>query len=143
MIWHHNPGFANNMDRFDAMRVFTRVAERRSFTLAAEDLRLPSSTVTDAVKQLEARLGVRLLQRTTDVRSKSRLTLQDPMVGCSDDCECGLCHGAFATVSAASECDRDTRPLMVLNVSAGTARFRQLSEVLRKTYAKRRETGKE
>jgi DNA-binding transcriptional LysR family regulator len=53
------------MDRFDAMRVFTRVVERRSFTLAADDLGLPRSTVTDAVKQLEARLGVRLLQRTT------------------------------------------------------------------------------
>ena len=53
------------MDRFDAMRVFTRVVERRSFTLAANDLGLPRSTVTDAVKQLEARLGVRLLQRTT------------------------------------------------------------------------------
>ena len=53
------------MDRFDAMRVFSRVVERRSFTLAAEELGLPRSTVTDAVKQLEARLGVRLLQRTT------------------------------------------------------------------------------
>ena len=53
------------MDRFDSMRVFTRVVERRSFTLAAQDLGLPRSTVTDAVKQLEARLGVRLLQRTT------------------------------------------------------------------------------
>ena len=53
------------MDRFEAMRVFARVAERRSFTLAAEDLGLPRSTVTDAVKQLEARLGVQLLQRTT------------------------------------------------------------------------------
>ncbi|MGL4285609.1 MAG: LysR family transcriptional regulator [Phreatobacter sp.] len=53
------------MDKFDAMRVFTRVVERRSFTLAAEDLGLPRSTVTDAVKQLEARLGVRLLERTT------------------------------------------------------------------------------
>jgi DNA-binding transcriptional LysR family regulator len=53
------------MDRFDAMRVFTRVAERRSFSLAAEDLGLPRSTVTDAVKALEARLGVRLLERTT------------------------------------------------------------------------------
>lgn len=47
------------------MRVFSRVVERRSFTQAAEDLGLPRSTVTDAVKQLEARLGVRLLQRTT------------------------------------------------------------------------------
>lgn len=53
------------MDRFDAMRVFARVVERRSFTLAAEDTGLPRSTVTDAVKGLEARLGVRLLQRTT------------------------------------------------------------------------------
>ncbi|MDR9773662.1 LysR family transcriptional regulator [Rhizobium hidalgonense] len=53
------------MDRFDAMRVFCRIMERRSFTLAAEDTGLPRSTVTDAVKQLEARLGVRLLQRTT------------------------------------------------------------------------------
>ena len=53
------------MDRFDAMRVFCRVVERRSFTLAAEDTGLPRSTVTDAIKQVEARLGVRLLQRTT------------------------------------------------------------------------------
>ncbi|HVY15392.1 MAG TPA: LysR family transcriptional regulator [Rhodopila sp.] len=53
------------MDRIDAMRVFARVVERRSFIRAAEDLGLPASTVTDAVKQLEARLGVRLLQRTT------------------------------------------------------------------------------
>ena len=53
------------LDRFDAMRVFTRVVERQSFTLAAQDLGLPRSTVTDAVQQLEARLGVRLLQRTT------------------------------------------------------------------------------
>lgn len=53
------------MDRFDAMRVFTRIVERRSFTKAAEDLGLPRSSVTDAVKGLEVRLGVRLLQRTT------------------------------------------------------------------------------
>jgi DNA-binding transcriptional LysR family regulator len=53
------------MDRFDAMRAFTRIVERRSFTKAADDLGLPRSSVTDAVKGLEARLGVRLLQRTT------------------------------------------------------------------------------
>lgn len=53
------------MDRFDAMRVYSRVVERRSFTAAAGDTGLPRSTVTDAVKQLEARLGVQLLQRTT------------------------------------------------------------------------------
>ncbi len=53
------------MDRFDAMRLFLRIVERRSFTRAAEDLGLPRSTVTEAVKALEARLGVQLLQRTT------------------------------------------------------------------------------
>ena len=47
------------------MRLFARVAERRSFNLAAQDLGVPASTATDAVKQLEARLGVRLLERTT------------------------------------------------------------------------------
>jgi DNA-binding transcriptional LysR family regulator len=39
--------------------------ERRSFTLAAQDIGLPRSTITQTIKQLEARLGVRLLQRTT------------------------------------------------------------------------------
>ena len=47
------------------MRLFVRVAKRRSFSLAARDLGLPASIATDAVKQLEARLGVRLLERTT------------------------------------------------------------------------------
>ena len=53
------------MDRFDAMRLFTRVVERRSFTGAAQDLGLPRSTATEVLKQMESRLGVRLLQRTT------------------------------------------------------------------------------
>jgi DNA-binding transcriptional LysR family regulator len=64
MIRHHYSE-VRTMDRFDAMRAFTRIVERRSFTQAAEDLGLPRSSVTDAVKALEARLGVRLLQRTT------------------------------------------------------------------------------
>lgn len=53
------------MDRVDGMRLFARIVERRSFTLAAQDLGLPRSTVTEALQQMEARLGVRLLQRTT------------------------------------------------------------------------------
>ncbi|MEZ8384613.1 LysR family transcriptional regulator [Vibrio splendidus] len=53
------------MDRFDAMRVFTRVLERQSFTDAAEDLNIARSTVTDVVKKLEERIGVVLLERTT------------------------------------------------------------------------------
>jgi DNA-binding transcriptional LysR family regulator len=53
------------LDRFDAMRLFVRIVERRSFSQAALDLNLPASTATGGVKRLEARLGVRLLQRTT------------------------------------------------------------------------------
>src|SRR5690349_558473 len=53
------------MDRFDAMRLFTRVVDRRSFTQAAHDLDIPRSTATQVVQQMEERLGVRLLQRTT------------------------------------------------------------------------------
>lgn len=53
------------MDKMDAMRLFTRIVERRSFSAAASDLGLPRSTVTEAMKGMEARLGVRLLQRTT------------------------------------------------------------------------------
>src|SRR6204780_2635779 len=64
MIRHHYSK-VRTMDSFDAMRAFIRIVERRSFTKATEDLGLPRSSVTDAVKGLEARLGVMLLQRTT------------------------------------------------------------------------------
>jgi DNA-binding transcriptional LysR family regulator len=57
------------MDRIDAMRLFVRIVERRSFTLAAQDIGVPRSTVTQVIKGLEERLGVRLLQRTTRVVS--------------------------------------------------------------------------
>jgi DNA-binding transcriptional LysR family regulator len=53
------------MERFEAMKLFVRIVERRSFTLAAHDTGVPRSTVTQAIKQMEERLGVRLLQRTT------------------------------------------------------------------------------
>ena len=53
------------MDRFKAMQVFTRVVEAGSFTRAAETLEMPRATVTTAIQQLEAHLGVRLLNRTT------------------------------------------------------------------------------
>lgn len=55
------------MDRFDAMRLFVRIVERRSFTAAANDMEIPRSTATKVIAEMEARLGVRLLQRTTRV----------------------------------------------------------------------------
>ncbi|MGV7210576.1 LysR family transcriptional regulator [Oxalobacteraceae bacterium A2-2] len=53
------------MDRFNAMRIFTRIVELGSFSKAAEDMQIPAATATYTIKQLEAHLGVRLLQRTT------------------------------------------------------------------------------
>src|SRR6188472_3097470 len=41
------------------------VAERRSFTAAAAELRVTPSAVSQTVRALEERVGVRLLQRTT------------------------------------------------------------------------------
>jgi DNA-binding transcriptional LysR family regulator len=58
------------MDRLDVMRLYTRIVDRGSFTLAAQDLEVPRSSATQVIKELETRLGVRLLQRTTrSVRS--------------------------------------------------------------------------
>jgi DNA-binding transcriptional LysR family regulator len=53
------------MDRFEAMRLFTRIVELGSFSRAAEQLDLPRASATQTIKLLEARLGVRLLARTT------------------------------------------------------------------------------
>ena len=53
------------MDRFQEMQAFVRIAERRSFTQASEDLRIPRATVTNLIKRVEQRIGTRLLERTT------------------------------------------------------------------------------
>ena len=53
------------MDRFDAMQAFVRVVETGSFTKAAETLHLSKTSVTQLMQQLEARLRVKLLNRTT------------------------------------------------------------------------------
>lgn len=53
------------MDRFDAMQAFARVVETGSFTKAADTLHMSKTSVTQLVQQLEARLRVRLLNRTT------------------------------------------------------------------------------
>ncbi|AZE67357.1 transcriptional regulator, LysR family [Pseudomonas synxantha] len=53
------------MDRFNAMRVFTRIVELGGFAKAADSLQVPRASATVLIKQLEAHLGVQLLQRTT------------------------------------------------------------------------------
>jgi DNA-binding transcriptional LysR family regulator len=53
------------MDRIESLAAFVEVAERASFTEAARRLNRSPPAVTRAVADLEARLGVQLLTRTT------------------------------------------------------------------------------
>lgn len=53
------------MDGFGEIGVFVRVVEARSFTRAARHLGLTASGVSRVITRLEARLGARLLDRTT------------------------------------------------------------------------------
>jgi DNA-binding transcriptional LysR family regulator len=53
------------MDRIGSVAVFVEVAERRSFAEAARRLGRSPTAITRAIGELEARLGVRLLNRTT------------------------------------------------------------------------------
>ncbi len=53
------------MDRFDALQTFIRVVDAGSFSLAAERMNTAKSAVSRRVADLEAHLGVRLLNRTT------------------------------------------------------------------------------
>ncbi|MGK5051797.1 LysR substrate-binding domain-containing protein [Janthinobacterium sp. RB2P8] len=53
------------MDRVQAMQVFLRVVESKSFVRAAETLGLPASSVTGIIKRLEKHLQTRLLNRST------------------------------------------------------------------------------
>ncbi|QNH50478.1 LysR family transcriptional regulator [Acinetobacter venetianus] len=53
------------MDLFHAMKVFNKVVETNSFSLAADTLGLPRASVTTTIQSLERHLQVRLLNRTT------------------------------------------------------------------------------
>jgi len=59
---------ALNLD-LDEILVFTRVVQGGSFTAAARALGMPKSTVSRKLSELEARVGARLLQRTTRTSS--------------------------------------------------------------------------
>lgn len=53
------------MDRFEEMLTFIRVVETGSLSAAAERLNIAKSAVSRRIADLEARLGVQLLHRTT------------------------------------------------------------------------------
>lgn len=53
------------MDRLAAMEAFIRVIDAGSFSGAAQQLRVGQSTISKTIAQLEDRLGVRLVLRST------------------------------------------------------------------------------
>ena len=53
------------MDKLDTLELFTRIVELGSFSKAADQLAIPRATASNAIKNLEANLGCRLLERTT------------------------------------------------------------------------------
>lgn len=53
------------MSYLDSLRVFVRVVELGSITAGGRDLRLSPAGASNRIKDLEARFGVRLLNRTT------------------------------------------------------------------------------
>ena len=62
----------NQQSQLDERQVFVAVVRHGSFTAAAREVALTTAAVSRRVKALEARLGVRLLNRTT-----RRLSLTD------------------------------------------------------------------
>lgn len=58
---------ANNthMEAFSGIEAFARVVETGSFTAAAQALQSAKSSVSETIRALEERMGVRLLDRTT------------------------------------------------------------------------------
>jgi DNA-binding transcriptional LysR family regulator len=60
------------MDRFEEMRTFVGVVDAGSFVGAADALEMSKPAVSRYVSELESRLGMRLLQRTTRKLSLTR-----------------------------------------------------------------------
>src|SRR6187399_1348470 len=53
------------LKQLDGLVAFWKVADHRGFTAAAAELEVSPSALSQAIRQLESRLGVRLLNRTT------------------------------------------------------------------------------
>jgi DNA-binding transcriptional LysR family regulator len=98
------------MDRLQAIEIFVKVAELRSFSAAADELDLSRTLVSERVKDLEEELGVRLLQRTT-----RRVALTEPGAAFLERVRVGLSALDEAAAEASS---LSAKPRGVLRVNA-------------------------
>ncbi|MCB4770390.1 LysR family transcriptional regulator [Ancylobacter sp. Lp-2] len=96
------------MDRWQAMRVFVKVAETESFAEAGRQLHMSPPAVTRAISTLEEQIGVRLLARTT--RS---VKMTEAGSRYFDDCRRILADIADAEASAAGSHANPTGTLIV------------------------------
>ena len=98
------------MDRLQAIEIFVKVAELKSFSAAAAALDLSRTVVSERVRDLEADLGVRLLQRTT-----RRVALTEPGAAFLDRVRLGL---AALDEAAAEASSLTAKPRGTLRVNA-------------------------
>lgn len=99
------------MDRLAAMRTFVRVVEAGSFSAAAEYLNIGQPAVSRSIAQLERRLGLRLLSRSTHGLSATEAGQK-------------FCERARRVIEEADEADCAARSAVIgftgrLRVSAG------------------------
>ncbi|WP_051888230.1 LysR family transcriptional regulator [Caballeronia sordidicola] len=105
----------DGMDLIESMTIFVGVAEAEGFNRAAGKLGLSKSVVTRAIAQLEARLNVRLLQRTT-----RRVTLTDIGATYLNECREILEHIA-STEANVSKSNAETKGELRIAVSTSFA----------------------
>ncbi|KLV03201.1 LysR family transcriptional regulator [Photobacterium aquae] len=111
------------MISLDDMMVFAKVAERKSFTLAAEELDIGKARVSQIVSKLEQSLNTRLLHRTT--RS---LSLTDAGARYYDKCKL---IGEIALEANAETQDTNQIPSGIIRISTpSSAMVDILSEFL-------------
>lgn len=111
------------MDAPGEMAVFVRVIELGGFSAAARDMQLTPSALSKLVSRLEARLGVRLLNRTT---RKLALTPEGELYFARSQRILADIRDAETEASRSRECPRGK-----LRISVGAAfGFHQMAQVL-------------